>query len=393
MSSPIVLPPSNDQHALVNAIRQAATTDRTLLLEPGIHYTAPGVLQMIPIGPQGLHIGSTNPLPFPIDPGAPSAAKTMIKRPDHSISQAAPNFNYGLFFIPSPPTKSEIAGAVWKPFQDSSGPFEFAVVMRGSVNIGGLLVDSNMGKQNLESAPEHAAEHSAMLGFSGFRYDAPAGPNGIKRHIYIGFQSITLQELTCFNGGYADDIWFPFAGGAFHPNIEQVLIRRVISGRRLDPHRGTITFSALAKKIDIQDANIYQLHAESDADWNAAPRKDDTFTPSQWNLDQIQTQVLIFSVQGKVVQLNARRLTATTACQVELAGGKISDSHFTVQPGKSSRFFRLDRLSFENVAWLLKANDQGAVDVFSSGPVSTTPVSPRFTRTVSGCRGPPLPGN
>src|SRR5206468_408437 len=105
MPSPIVLPPSLDRNALVRAIGQATASDRTLLLEPGVHYTAPGVLQTIAISPLGLRIGSTRPLPFPIDPLEPSAA--TIKRPDHSISQTTPNYNYGLFFIPSRPTNGE----------------------------------------------------------------------------------------------------------------------------------------------------------------------------------------------------------------------------------------------------------------------------------------------
>jgi hypothetical protein len=209
LSAPIILPPSADQHALVNGIREAAARHRTLLLEPGIHFTLPGKLQTIPIGPAGITIGAT-------------ALKAVIKRPDFSIPSADPDFNYGLFFIPSPPTNDELAAAVWKPFPNANPPFEFAVFIRGSIAISGLAVDTNMGKQKLETAPPSAADHSAMLGFSGLRYRAPDGPNKIQKFIYIGFENVTVHDLTCEHGGYADDIWFAPGDAFFHPNIERV---------------------------------------------------------------------------------------------------------------------------------------------------------------------------
>lgn len=69
----------------------------------------------------------------------------------------------------------------------------------------------------------------------------------------------------------------------------------------------------------------------------------------------------LFNV-GKVVQLNASKLSATAGCQIELTGGKISDSSFTVMPGKAARFFLLDGLTFENVKWLFQLNATGGVD-------------------------------
>jgi hypothetical protein len=159
--TPIILPPSDDKTALANAIHQAAGSGRDLLLEPGVHYTNPGFRQMIPIGPRGLRMGSTT--------SPKSSVKAVIRRPDHSIPPITGSLNYGLFFIPSPPTSTEKAAAVWKPAQDSNGPFEYAVVMRGSISLGDLVVDCNMGNQGLESAPHDAAQHSAMIGFSGRR--------------------------------------------------------------------------------------------------------------------------------------------------------------------------------------------------------------------------------
>jgi hypothetical protein len=352
--SPIILPPSDSQTALVDAIHLATRSGRDLLLEPGVHYTKPGFRQMIPIGPRGMRLASTA--------SPKSSAKAVIRRPDHAIPPETRSFNYGLFFIPSPPTSTEKAEAIWKTSQDSNGPFEYAVVMRGSISIGDLVVDCNMGSQDLESAPKDAAEHSAMIGFSGFSYAVDPGTNKVSRRMYIGFESVTLQDMGFLNGGYADDVWFPPAGGLFHPNIDQVVIERIVSKRRLDPHRSTIDFSVPCANIAIKDADIYQLHAESDADWRQAPRKDDAFTPSRWTLDNIKTRIMIFSVQGKVIQLKAGHLTVTEGCEISLAGGKIADSSLSIFSGKNSRFFNLDGLFFENTTLRLKANDQGVVD-------------------------------
>src|SRR5689334_7912484 len=123
MSMPsIVLPPSDSQDALVNAIAQAITTNANLLLEPGVHYTRPGLLQRIAVGANGLRIGSTGPSPLPI---TSTVEKACIRRPDHAILPATPDSNFGLFFIPTEPTDEEVAKVTWKPSIDSVGPFEY----------------------------------------------------------------------------------------------------------------------------------------------------------------------------------------------------------------------------------------------------------------------------
>ena len=311
---------------------------------------------MIPIGPQGLRMASV---------ASKSSAKATIRRPDHSVPPVKGSLSYGLFFIPSPPTPAEEANAIWKQSQDANGKtFEYAVVMRGAIGFGDLIVDCNMGVQDLETAPHAAAQHSAMIGFSGFSYavDPDPGPPPIRRVIYVGFEKIVLEDVEFLNGGYADDVWFPPGGGLFHPNIDQVVVQRVVSRRRVNPVRSTIGFSVPCANISVEDADIYQLHAESDADWKQAPRKDDVFTPSRWILGNIKTELMIFSVQGKVIQLNAGRLTVTEGCEISDAGGKIADSSLSILSGGKSRFFNLDNLSFENTSLRLKADDQGVVD-------------------------------
>ena len=232
MAPPIILPPSQSHDALVDGIEQAVATNATLLLEPGTHYTRPGRAQRIAVSENGLRIRSTGPSPLPI---ASTVPKARIMRPGSAVLPAMPDDNYGLFFIPAGPTDPELAQAIWKPFTDANGlSFEFAVVMRGRIDISGLLVDCNMQNQGIDQLPKDAAEHSAMLGFSGWRYPVQQpGPGGIKRFVYVGFESVTLRDMGFVNGGYADDVWVVYAGGAFHPHIEEVVIEQVASADRV----------------------------------------------------------------------------------------------------------------------------------------------------------------
>jgi hypothetical protein len=350
---PIVLPPSDSQDALVDAIEQAMSADTTLLLEPGVHYTRPGLLQRIAVGANGLRIGSTGLSPLPI---TTQGNKACIRRPDHAILPATPDSNFGLFFIPTRPTDEEVAQLTWKPFSDVDGPFEFGVIMRGRIEISRLLVDCNMQNQGLEAMPK-AAEHSAMLGFSGFRYSVQSA--GLRRFVYVGFESVALTDMGFVNGGFADDVWFTYTRGAFHPNIEQVSINHVASAHRIHPRRATLSFSGLAHSVMIHDATVYNLHAEQDGDWKNAPRRDAVFSNSVWNLDRIRAELMTFSVKGKVMSLNASHLEVTAGFLVGYTGGVIADSELRV--GADSRFFRLDGLDFDRVTWELPADANGVV--------------------------------
>jgi hypothetical protein len=91
-------------------------------------------VQRIPIGTNGLDIraaGTTS-----------TAAPAVIARPDFSVDIQAPDDNYGLFFIPAPPTPAELAGiTTWKPYDDGNEPFEYAIIVRGAISIAGVSVD------------------------------------------------------------------------------------------------------------------------------------------------------------------------------------------------------------------------------------------------------------
>jgi hypothetical protein len=356
MSPPLILPPSPDQDALINAIDEAMAADVTLLLEPGVHYTRPGVLKRIPVGANGLRIGSTGASPLPI---TSTATKACIRRPDHSIPQATPDSNFGLFFVPSKPTSEELARVNWKQFDGADSPFEFDIIIRGCIEISRVLLDCNMQNQDLEALPQDAAQHSAMLGFSGYRYSAGSSPTGLPRFVYVGFKSVTLKDMGFINGGFADDVWITYTRGAFYPNIERVAINHVASAQRLNPRRATLSFSGLAQQVIIHDADIYNLHAEQDGNWRDAPRRSSIFDNSTWNLADIRSELMEFGIKGKVVSLDARYLTVSEAFLVGYAGGVIADSVLRI--GSDGRFCRLDGLRFDRVTWQLPANANGEV--------------------------------
>jgi hypothetical protein len=354
---PIVLPPSNSQDALVDGIAQALAGDGTLLLEPGTHFTRPGVNQRIEVNANGLRIGSTGPSPLPLSSNVTPA---LIRRPDHALSVSAPDFNYGLFFIPTGPTSDEIAQATWKPFTDAGGhTFEFAVVMRGSIQISHLLIDCNMQNQGAEKMPVHSAEHSAMLGFGGFRYSVPH--TGTPRFMYVGFDSVWLEDVGFINGGFADDFWVAYPGGPFHPHINQVSITKVASGPRVDRHRATLGFSGLAQRITIQDANIQSLNAEQDHSWKDAPRRDEPFSKSIWSLQRIVADTMNFAMFGKVMSMQASDLSAGSVFDISYTGGTIANSHLQVAQGEDARFFLLDGMHFDGVTWRLPVDNTGTV--------------------------------
>ena len=352
MPSPILLYPSSRARALENAVKRAASSGRTLLLEPGTHFTTPGQKRTITVGPLGLEIAH-----------AKAATKTEIKRPDFSIPASAPDDNFGLFFVPAKPSDPELAQAVWKPATDAKGhPFEFEVFTGGSIVIRDLLFDANMGRQKLDLLDPHAAAHSAMLGFAPQMYPVDPNPKtNTPRFAFVVFRRVTLQNLKTVNGGFADDILFTTLGILVFPIVEEVVVRNIVSSQRADIHAGTLTFAAPPANVDIRTTDIFRLHVESDTDFRLAPRKDSVFTPSQWALDSIKAEFIVFSMAGRIMQLNARQMTATAGCQILLLGGTISHGILTVLADEQAKFFRLDGLTFDSVTWRFVADATGAV--------------------------------
>lgn len=393
--SPIILDPSDSQEALVNAIEEASRQKVPLWLKPGTHLTKPGREQEIAIGKNGLHLT--------IVPESPQGS-AVIKRPDVAINPKAPDFNYGLFFIPSAPTKAEVDGITWKTHLDNKGtPFEFGVIIRGKILIEGVSVDCNMHHQGLEALPKAAAEHSAMLGFAGKRYKKMMKPDGtmtpipprsakVPRFVYVGFQSVALKNMTTLNGGYADDVWI--SRGYFNPNIERVIVEKFSSQNRVDPHRSTISFSAVCQSIRMKDVDIHELKMEETTKhhFDELPRQSEAFTPSKWTLTGIKAERIDLTAKGKVYVLKATNLTTTASFHLSQAGGTIRKSVLRVGKDKDRELNRLDDFVFDQVTWRLDPDENDKFLGLGPKAQSGEPCSVAFRRNVFHVTGDPKSG-
>ncbi len=364
---PIILDPSDPQSNLVKAIKEAERLGVPLLLKPGTHFTQPGRRQRILIGRNGLKLGVAPP-PFPFPPHRPA----IIKRPNNAINLQAPDYNYGLFFIPSAPTVSEVAGITWKPYVAPDGDsFEFGIIIRGDIEITGILVDCNMDRQELVTLPkEVSTEHSAMLGFAGEKYfkmfgpdgllhDIPLSPSNVPRRVYVGFRSVALRNMGTLHGGFADDVWI--SRGYFNPNIERVVIEKFSSQERINGKRATISFSEPCQTIQIKDVDIYKLEMEEDIEqqFHKVPRRSDLFTPSAWTLARIKAERIGLAAKGNVYVLKATALNVSRSLSLLGAGGSITDS--SLPAGSGFRLFRLNNLLFDRVTWQFEPDGHGVV--------------------------------
>jgi hypothetical protein len=348
MATPIVLPASVSQEALLNAIGVATSTDAPLQLGPGVHLTKPGRINLIPIGANGLSISAQVPS---------SHEPATIKRPDNAIDLASPDDNHGLFFVPAKPSPEEVSQLTWRPGIDDEGPMEFDVVIRGRITIDGIRVDCNMGNQGVESLPKDAAEHSSMLGFRGIKHRVSEPGVTPRRVVFVGFESVELTNLVADNGGYSDDIWF--SRGGFYPNIVNVKVDHLTSTERvINRRRATLDFSGLCLNISITNCDIFKLGLEDTAMlYSDLPRAQPEFFPSLWRLSDVAMDGLDLGARGKVYVLHAARLTTRETFHVDRARGVIADSTFVV--GSNRRLNRLDGLDFYNVHWTLAPDEHG----------------------------------
>ena len=263
----ITLWPSTDLNKLVDAIAEANRDNKSILLMPGPHLTKPGKgrNQRIKIGKNGLHIK-----------GNLSAGEySSIKRPNNSIDLTHSDSNYGIFFIPSKPCDEEWKSIKsWKKHSITNTKtgivksFRYAIIIRGAIKIENLELDCNMGNQGLpDTMLSKDIEHSAMLGFSGEKYENNSFPG---KYIFVGFESVTINNIRINKGGYADDIWI--SRGYFRPNIGKVSINNITSQNRINNKRATISFSGLAQKVEIKNANIFKLESEETSSrWSELP--------------------------------------------------------------------------------------------------------------------------
>jgi hypothetical protein len=346
----ITLWPSASNEALVNAITEATRDNKRIVLMPGPHLTKPGYLQKISIGKNGLNIKGS------LSPGEYSS----IKRPDKAIDLLRSDSNYGLFFIPAKPTEKEwLSVKKWKT-QSTVNPktgvvttFQYAVIIRGAIKIESLELDCNMGKQELPATmPSEKIEHSAMLGFSGQKYKNDSFPG---KFIFVGFESVTINNIRTVRGGYADDIWI--SRGYFRPNIGKVSINNISSRNRINNKRATISFSGLSQNIEIKNANIFKLEAEETSSrWNELPGE--PITPasqySNWKLKNIKCEMLDLAAKGQAIFINADNIESTKSTNLYQLGGLIKNSTFNMLP-QPTPLNRLNALTFKNVTWIFSA--------------------------------------
>jgi hypothetical protein len=355
---PIELPPSDNTESLSRAIEQATTTGEPLRLLPGTHLTKPGVGIRTPIGPKGLTLtgpGSITTLAGNVGNVA------RIQRPDHSIGtgpQKRTDDNYGIFFVPAPPTPEEVARIQWLTYRDKTGnTVQYGIIIRGDIRIDGITVDCNMGNQGLESLTKAQVEHSGMLGFSGLPYPQKDG-----RQVYVGFNSITLSDIILARGGFADDIFiFP---GYFRPNIQRVEFSGIVSEARVNPRRASIGFSGLTQEVSIHDCRLDTLHLELDEDWSTFPGPATSdprhFHDSAWALNKIGARGMSFAAKGAVQTITAANLDVSESFQVHFAAGSISDSRLALSD-QDRRLFSLRNLQFRNCVWTIGQSAGGAV--------------------------------
>jgi hypothetical protein len=168
---PIHVSPSPIPGKLHDGIAQAIAQNDQLILDTGTHLTNPHSSEWIQVPATGLRITSESTSP-----------RSLIKRPDNGMNGDG---QYGLAFIPSPPTPAEIAAAKWKrgidgqrvqsytPGSDPCHPvpvfgagqeFEYEIVVRGDIVIESVDLDCNMKNQPLDQEdPNHRWEHSAIV--------------------------------------------------------------------------------------------------------------------------------------------------------------------------------------------------------------------------------------
>ena len=129
----------------------------------------------------------------------------------------------------------------------------------------------------------------------------------------------------------------------------------------MDRHRATLSFSGLAQRITIQDANVQSLNAEQDHSWKDAPRRDNLFTNSIWSLQRIVADTMNFAMFVKIMTMQASGLSTGSMFDISYTGGTIANSHLQVAQGEDARFFLLDGMHFDGVTWRLPVNNAGTV--------------------------------
>ena len=178
----------------------------------------------------------------------------------------------------------------------------------------------------------------------------------------VGFNSVTLSDITLERGGFADDIWFP--PGYFRPNIGLVQLDRIVSKSRVNPRRASVGFSGLTQRVAMKDSKLDTLHLELDEDWSTFPGPQigltPHFQPSVWSLSRITARGIAFAAKGPVQTLTAANLDVTDTFQVHFVAGSISTSRLALSV-EDRRLFGLRSFLFRNCVWNIAQGAGGVV--------------------------------
>lgn len=387
MLETITLWPSTNQNQLVDAIAEANRDNKQIRLMPGRHLTKPGYRNRIPIGKNGLTIKGT----------LTTGEYSSIERPGNAIDLERSDSNYGLFFIPAKPTDAEWRSVKkWRTHRVVNATtgavttYKYAVLLRGKIKIENTQVNCNMGNQGLPaSMPSEKIEHSAMIGFSGEKYANSAYPN---KFIFVGFESVTINNVRTIRGGYADDIWI--SRGYFRPNIGRVIINKVASKNRVNQKRATISFSGLTQKAEITNCNVFRLEAEeASTRWNELPGPPLSASNkySFWKLRNVSCERFDLAAKGKAIFMDGDKIRSTVSTNIYQLGGKIQNSIFHMLP-EPTALNRLNELVFRRVNWVFTAfrNTKGNFTGLSPRPQYGETCSATFIENTFKVRGNPV---
>ena len=363
----IILAPNPVPGALRAAIGQAIQQNDDLILLPGEHFTNPHSSEQIQVPATGLHLHVQSPI----------TARWIIKQQDGGLDG---DDQYGLFFIPAPPTTAEIAGAQWKRVSDRrqkqppEPDFEYEIVVRGRHTHRKHRhrlqhpepADTTAGpQQSLGTLGDAGVLRCAVPQLAGTE-DFGQSPDGVPRRMYVAFRSVTVRAMNSKNGDVAVDIWI--SRGSFHPNIQQLTLDHIRASNRSNRKRATIGLTELAAAINITSCELDSLHVEDDVRWDVLPRQTPQFQKAHMNLNAIVTRKLDLGAKGFVLDLTATGITVTEEFTADQVSGTLQNSiiHKAANP-----IARLD-MQFLNVQWKFPVLKDPLGKPFVRGLLATT---------------------
>ena len=355
----------------------ASGTPATVLLQSSNdgtlrHFTTPGRGNIIEVGPGGLRL---------LGVASAGGTRPTIERPRDSIGPTQMDGNYGLYFIPSPPTADEQANIDWKQYLDPEGDteknFEFGIIIRGAVTIRGLIFDCNMGLQENIPADVQAnqIEHSAMIGFRGHGYTVSQSDEP-KRKVFIGFERVTVEDCLFIHGGHSDELLID--RGYFHPNIERVTFHNIEARDRVNFKRASIDFTGLARLIIMNNLDVESIRLEPTGATRQYPRKEAIFRRCEMVATSIKAVRVSLGAKNDACRLIGSNWDVTEKFSITELRGTLRESVVVPSPGQDSRMIGMHNFLFDQVEWRFKPNGEGLISGLRPMSDDGDPCSVRF---------------